>query len=143
MRGYVRMKVNINIYSCTGGENSRFCTEGELVLTPEGFEVNYLLDGDECSLECRGFTVTQRRSGRLTFLMKFEEGASSECILSEGGAKFIIPVFTRTIAAVCGEDGCRVTLLYEQGEEREQTELVFIAERRRERDAKRKPTPRA
>lgn len=143
MRGYIRMKVNINIYSCAGGENSRFCTEGELMRTPEGFIVNYSLDGDGCSLECRGFTVTQRRSGKLTLLMKFEEGENSECILSEGGAKFIIPVFTRTVAAVCGEEGCRVTLLYEQGEERERTELVFVAERRRERDAKRKPAPRA
>ena len=54
----------------------------------------------------------------------------------------MFPVFTETLGASISEEGCTLSLDYLQGEERERTQLVFIAERWRERDERRVPRRR-
>ena len=137
-----KMKVKINIHTAADCGEQNFRTHGELEFSEFGFSVSYRLDGDDCILEFDGVRAVQRRSGRLTFIMEFGEGEETECVLSEGGAKFVFPVFTETLGASISEEGCTLSLDYLQGEERERTELVFIAERWRERDERRVPRRR-
>lgn len=136
------MKVKINIISLANGEEHAYRTHGELDFTDGGFIASYRLDGDDCVLEAEGNKIVQRRSGRFTFVMQFIGGQNTECVLSEGGSKFIFPVYTEVSGVSVTEDGCTVSLLYYQGEEREQTTVLFVAERWRERDGKRAPRAR-
>ncbi len=142
MRAVIHMKVKISIHSLAGGEEHNFRTFGELEFLNGGFIVNYRLDGDDCVLEYADMRAVQRRSGRLTFIMQFCEGEETECVLSEGGSKFVFPVFTSVMGVSMTEEGCTLTLKYLQGEEREDTELVFSAEHFRARDEKRSPRSR-
>ena len=137
-----KMKVKINIHAAADCGERNFRIHGELEFSKFGFSVSYSLDGDDCILEFNGVRAVQRRSGRLTFIMEFAEGEETECVLSEGGAKFVFPVFTETLGASISEEGCTLSLDYLQGEERERTELLFIAERWRERDERRVPRRR-
>lgn len=120
------MKVKVDISSVAGGQQFHSVSVGELSIGEDDFSVRYFIEGDECLLEVRGGTVTQRRSGSLTFVMQFKEGASTECVLSEGGQKFAFPVFTQVLGVSLTDEGCTVSLRYLQGGA-EQTELVFTA----------------
>lgn len=136
------MKVKINIVSLVCGEEHTYRTHGEFELTQGGFAVRYRFDGDDCVLEAEGEKIVQRRSGGLTFVMQFVPGSSTECVLSEGGNKFVFPVYTEVSGVSVTDEGCTVSLQYLQGEERERTSVLFIAERWRERDGRRTPHAR-
>ncbi len=136
------MKVKINIFSNIGGEQRTFRTHGELSASKGGFRVSYRLDGDDCLMEYDGARAVQRRSGNMTYVISFCEGERTECVLSEGGRSFSFPVLTKTLGASFSREGCSLSLAYVQGDEGEVAEMLFVAERWRERDEKRLPRTR-
>lgn len=120
------MRVKISISTFRQGERSEIPSVGELRIREEGFAVRYFLEGDECLLEFSRGTLTQRRSGSITFSMSFTEGEQTSCVLEECGRKFEVPVFTNVLGVSLTDEGCTVSLVYRFAEE-EQTELVFTA----------------
>lgn len=136
------MKVKVAVFSRAGTQSLHTLSLGELTVADGGFTVQYRTDGDDCRLEYSDGELIQRRSGRLTFVMNFREGDKTECVLSESGRKFVFPVFTAALGATLRPDGCTVTISYVQGEEAEPTELIFTAEKIKERDGKRTPRPK-
>ncbi len=133
------MKVKIEIFSHTDGEESFFPSQGTLNVRRGGFCAEYELSGDSCTLGWDGKTLTQRRRGELCTDMQFREGCDTDCSLSEGGKLFPFTVHTRVLGVSYGEEGCTVTLEYKRSGCDSCSQLIFRAERVREPNAPREP----
>lgn len=108
------------------GEGNIFKSFGKLTVYSDGFKLNYLLDGDECVMTCKGQTITQKRSGSLNTEITFIPNQKTQCILSDGALRGTVPVYTKNAVCVSGSNGVKVSLDYLLDGERKNLSLTAI-----------------
>ena len=124
----------IEIKSRIDGFESTISTNGKVTKTPSQISFDYILDGDECSLNVNNGEVVQTRRGEQNIKLTFRKGEQTECFLENGGFFGAFPVFTDDLQCTMrdinkGNDAVRIltlSIIYTLGEQK--TEVNFSAE---------------
>ncbi len=99
-------KVNID------GGAGKFASFGELSQTPQGFRLEYCIDGDDCRLWREGGKIFQTRRGSLNLTLEFEEGENTGGSLASEGLCGNLEIFTRNVALTERKNGINLKMEY-------------------------------
>lgn len=104
------MNCKVTIYGSKDAE--AVFSEGELKFYESGFELNYKIGEDRCSLVANGGTVTQSRRGSINTDITFSKGKNTVCMLLSGELTGSIPVKTTALEVIKNQNGAEVYIDY-------------------------------
>ena len=70
---------------------------GEFARTPNGFDLSYDFEGDNCKLLYDGKTLTHRKGGEIPVKIDFCEGKKTECAIGDNSLFGSVEVLTRSL----------------------------------------------
>lgn len=122
--------------SCTliferNGESTTLC--GRICAYEGGFKIEYLAEGDGCTVVYDGEKLVQSRRGQVNFDMTFSQNAPSFLVFGEAGACGKLKIITNALKVT--DDGNKkiIQLIYVLGEGGEKVNLKITASKDKEK----------
>lgn len=122
--------------SCTllfsrNGESTTLC--GRICAYDGGFKIEYLAEGDSCTVVYDGEKLMQSRRGQVNFDMTFSQNAPSYIVFNDAGASGKLKIITNALKVTESGNKKIIELIYVLGDGGEKVNLKLTASKDKEK----------